>query len=175
MLSGIPDQSISYDVLIKRPQTLDEAVNLLTWHYSCKSGMKQKNSVRKIFFEDGNLKSENESDNEVRKLNQNRFVTEERLQQFGRNLTERISDKVTMAGTESLNETFKKRNKPKTPTKQAGRAFSGPVKCFGCNEEEHYRKDCPFQKREDKLDQRNINQGWSKGSDDGNNTSESLN
>ena len=40
MLNGLNDQSIAYDVLTKMPKSMDEAVNLVTWHESCKSGLK---------------------------------------------------------------------------------------------------------------------------------------
>lgn len=33
MLNGIHDQSTAYDVLTERPHTLQEAVNLLSWHF----------------------------------------------------------------------------------------------------------------------------------------------
>ena len=36
LLQGLNDQSIAYEVLIKRPQTLTEAVNMVTWHECCK-------------------------------------------------------------------------------------------------------------------------------------------
>ena len=38
MLAGLPDQSISYDVMTKRPTTMEETINLVTWHLTCKSG-----------------------------------------------------------------------------------------------------------------------------------------
>lgn len=36
MLNGIHDQSTAYDVLTERPHTLQEAVNLLSWHFYAK-------------------------------------------------------------------------------------------------------------------------------------------
>lgn len=42
MLNGIHDQSTAYDVLTERPHTLQEAVNLLSWHFLCKNGIKAK-------------------------------------------------------------------------------------------------------------------------------------
>lgn len=46
MLNGIHDQSVAYDGLTKRPQTLQEAVNLLSWHFSYQNGLKAKQHIR---------------------------------------------------------------------------------------------------------------------------------
>lgn len=54
MLSGLPVQSITYDVLTKRPTTMDETINLVTWHLTCKNGMRStsKSSIRVIELAD---------------------------------------------------------------------------------------------------------------------------
>lgn len=36
MLSGIPDQIMAYDVLTKRPRSMEERINLVTWHLTCR-------------------------------------------------------------------------------------------------------------------------------------------
>ena len=36
LLQGLPDRSIAYDVLIRKPRTLSEAVDMITWHVCCK-------------------------------------------------------------------------------------------------------------------------------------------
>ncbi|CAG2247043.1 unnamed protein product [Mytilus edulis] len=64
-LSGLPDQSLAYDVLTKRPKTMEETINLvtwhLTWHYSrdCptkKNGKQQyKNSTDENSLEAGTV------------------------------------------------------------------------------------------------------------------------
>ena len=32
LLQGLPDQSIAYEVLIRKPRTLSEVADMLTWH-----------------------------------------------------------------------------------------------------------------------------------------------
>lgn len=32
LLQGLPDQSIAYEVLIRKPRTLSEVVDMITWH-----------------------------------------------------------------------------------------------------------------------------------------------
>ncbi|XP_069109733.1 uncharacterized protein [Argopecten irradians] len=145
MLSGIADQSIAYDVLTKRPQTIDEAVNLLSWHYSCKKGMKQKgNTIRKISFEEDACYREEESENDIRKVNQHRFVTEERLNQFGRDLSDRITKTIIDSQKQTL-----PRNRPHTPNKLLqGKPYSGQARCYGCQEEGHFRNNCPYERHD---------------------------
>ena len=38
-LNGLNDQSIAYDVATKRPETLQRAIDMVTWHECCKNGM----------------------------------------------------------------------------------------------------------------------------------------
>lgn len=79
MLNGIHDQSIAYDVLTKRPQTSQEAVNLLFWHFSCKNGIKAKQHFRQTAVE------HEPSTSEIKRVGNTgkHFVTEDRLVQFG--------------------------------------------------------------------------------------------
>ena len=98
MINGISDQGVAYDVLSKRPKSLDEAINLLTWHHSCKSSLRPTKSDDESY-----TNSDDENDgHEVRRVNQKRFVTEERLQQFGRELRSSITKDVTQSVMESV-------------------------------------------------------------------------
>ena len=45
MLNGIQDKDVAYDVLTKKPTSFEEAIKLLTWHNSCKSGLKNRSVV----------------------------------------------------------------------------------------------------------------------------------
>ena len=98
MINGFSDQGVAYDVLSKRPKSLDEAINLLTWHHSWKSSLRPTKSD-----DESDTNSDNESDgHEVRCVNQKRFITEERLQQFGRELRSSITKDVTQSVMESI-------------------------------------------------------------------------
>ena len=35
-LRGLPDQKLAYEIMIKKPRDLSEAVNMVTWHEACK-------------------------------------------------------------------------------------------------------------------------------------------
>ena len=102
MLNGIPDQSIAYDVLTKRPKTMEETINLVTWHTTCKNGLRSKNYVRQVETEKSSDVIQDEMD--VRRVGGKRFVTEERLNQFGRELQQTITTEFTKS-VENILET----------------------------------------------------------------------
>ena len=85
--TGLPDQSIAYDVITKCPTTMEETMNLVTWHLTCKSGMRGRAQVRAIEQEEMDQTIE---DIDCRRVG-NRYVTEERLNQFGRDIKESMT------------------------------------------------------------------------------------
>lgn len=87
MLAGLPDQSIAYDVMTKRPTTMEETINLVTWHLTCKSGMRGRTQVRAIEQKEMDQTIE---DIDCRRVG-NRYVTEEMLNQFGRDIKESMT------------------------------------------------------------------------------------
>ncbi|CAC5383460.1 unnamed protein product [Mytilus coruscus] len=87
-LYGLNDENMTYDVISKQPKSIDEALNMVMWHESCRSrnGKTRKTSIREVHFD-----SQCE-ENDVRRLHQKQYVTEERLNQFGRELKDSIID-----------------------------------------------------------------------------------
>ena len=81
LVKGLSDQSLIYDVLTKKPRTVESALDLVQWHESCKNQSK-KLGVRQVSF-DTNQDVDNAS---VRRS----MVTEERLNQFGRELVNEL-------------------------------------------------------------------------------------
>ena len=86
LLQGLPDQSIAYEVLIRKPRTLSEAVDMITWHECCKETTRKKSGIRQLStFDDSDKTAVSREDLytlELRRVNGKRFVTEERLIQF---------------------------------------------------------------------------------------------
>ncbi|VDI63695.1 Hypothetical predicted protein [Mytilus galloprovincialis] len=78
LLRGLPDQSLAYEVRTKSPNSVDEAIKLITWHECCKNSGKKTSSVGQLEIEE----TEEYTDLEVRKVNggRPRFVTEEQLE-----------------------------------------------------------------------------------------------
>ena len=48
LLQGLPDQSIAYEVLIRKPRTLSQAVDMITWHECCKETTRKKSGIRHL-------------------------------------------------------------------------------------------------------------------------------
>jgi hypothetical protein len=152
MINGIEDQDVAYDVLSKRPKSLDEAINLLTWHHSCKRSLRSTKPDN-----DGYSSSDYESDlPEVRRINQKRFVTEERLQQFSRELRGSMTKDVTQSVMDSVKTLVETNCRVIREEFQKLKGHSGDVqsrqkqdiKCYNCNEFGHIARNCPLPRKE---------------------------
>ena len=144
MLYGLNDQSITYDVLTKMPKTMDEAVNLVTWHESCKSGLKGKHTIRHVSAETSTFEDVYDNDVEIRRLGGKRFVTEERLIQFGRDLKESISRDVIQNLSDVIDRKLSYGNSQRGPNH---------VTCYSCKEEGHISRNCPLRGEDKSGDQ----------------------
>jgi hypothetical protein len=47
-LKGLPDQSVAYEVLIQKPCTMQEAINMVSWHECCRKNVGRKCEIRQI-------------------------------------------------------------------------------------------------------------------------------
>ncbi|CAC5422738.1 unnamed protein product [Mytilus coruscus] len=103
MLSGLPDQSLAYDVLTKRPKTMEETINLVTWHLTCKNGMRGKSQIRLVETMEEEAEVDYE-DLDCRKAGPQRYVTEERLNQFGRDMRESMTKDITKSVGDMIDE-----------------------------------------------------------------------
>ncbi|VDI55275.1 Hypothetical predicted protein [Mytilus galloprovincialis] len=87
-LKGLPDQSIAYEVKIRKPQSIDDAIEWFNWHECCKGNIfKKRAEVRQIETEEQYDHTEFIEENEIRKVGNTRFVTEERGKTVDFNLT----------------------------------------------------------------------------------------
>ena len=80
ILRGLPDTAMAYAILTKKTQTVQQAIDMISWHECCKISSGKRSSRRMISGE--NTLDDTEEEVEVRRVNGKRFVTEERLQQF---------------------------------------------------------------------------------------------
>ena len=48
LLQGLSDQSIAYEVLISKPRTLSQAVDMVTWHKCCKETTSRQSGIRHL-------------------------------------------------------------------------------------------------------------------------------
>ncbi|KAK3101972.1 hypothetical protein FSP39_007741 [Pinctada imbricata] len=144
-LNGLNDQSIAYDVATKRPETLQSAIDMVTWHECCKNGMKKKTSIRNV---DCDFDQNREEDRIVQRVGQdNNFDFRlNKLENMVKEIKAAVIDRQASGG------------KQQRPT------FNGTPRkltCFGCNEEGHIRRDCPRQndKSQKKQDKGEVKQG----------------
>lgn len=79
---------------------MEETVNLVTWHLTCKSGMRGRAQVRAIEQEEMDQTIE---DIDCRRVG-NRYVTEERLNQFGRDIKESMTRDIIKSVGEIIDE-----------------------------------------------------------------------
>ncbi|VDI56643.1 Hypothetical predicted protein [Mytilus galloprovincialis] len=146
MLRGLPDQSIAIELLTKRITSMTEAIHQVTLYETYKRGNKDRN-IRQLSMQETVDFDEGEDDIEIRKVGGKRYVTEERLTQFERGITQSLG--------EIIQKEMKKFNKPNVnqgyrqnqPYNKDNRTKTRTTRCFNCNEEGHYIKDCKKPKK----------------------------
>ena len=130
-VKGLQDPTLTYDVLTKKPHTINQALDMIAWHECCKGTTRRRNVVRQVFEDDeGN-------DFNMRRINDGSFVTEERLDKFGKELQQAILSAIKGV----MNP-----NKPERRTRQ------NDITCYFCYEPGHFRRECPKNRlRTDRL------------------------
>ncbi|CAC5364882.1 unnamed protein product [Mytilus coruscus] len=94
MLRGLPDQSIAIELLTKRITSITEAIHQVTLYETYKRGSRDRNIRQLGTTEDSYRNNCGSEDIEVRKVGGKRFVTEERLTQFERGISESLETTI---------------------------------------------------------------------------------
>ena len=152
LLQGLPDQSIAYEVLIRKPRTLSQAVDMITWHECCKETTRKKSGIRHVSTYDNNDESaisrEDVRTLDVRRINGKRFVTEERLIQFGRELKTSIEKLFKDERTDQQDQGSQLKE---TEEPMPRRSNFKNIICFYCNEPGHVASRCPVRLAKETL------------------------
>ena len=130
LVGGLTDQTLMYDVLTKKPRTVEEALDLIQWQESCKGIQKRRLGVRQLAVD----YTSDDDELPVRRINGKAYVTEERLNQFGRELRDGL--------VKDLRQELKRG--PSGPRQGRRNAnWKESVECFRCHELGHILRECP--------------------------------
>ena len=90
LLQGLSDQSIAYEALIRKPRTLSQAVDIITWHECCKKTTSRQSGLQQLrrpnICGETTISREDFRTLGVRRINGKRSVTGEHLLDFGGDL-----------------------------------------------------------------------------------------
>ena len=119
IVNGLPDPSLVYDVLTKKPSTVNEALEMISWHECVKGTSRRKFSgIRQVV-------QSSHSDAGRDRKSEEKMITEERLNEFGKQLEQTLI--TSMKGI----------------MKQSGSKQGKRGDCYLCHKAGHFYRECP--------------------------------
>ena len=130
LVGGLTDQNLIYNVMTKKPRSVEAALVLIQWHESCRGVQRKGSGVRQLAITQG----EDDTITAVRRTNSKAYVTEERLHQFGRELKDGIVQEIKK---ELGNQRWSGRRGQSNPR------WKETMECFHCHNLGHFARECP--------------------------------
>ena len=150
LLRGLPDQKMAYEIMTKKPRTLSETVDMITWHEACRQQTVKSSGICRI--EDHEYYSEYDSDDSdvsmnLRRVSGRKTVTDERINQLWRDMKMYLSQQIEKIVNPSSEDTqcaeISENERKKNPYKD--------LTCYKCDEKGHISPDCPKKQTVQKL------------------------
>ena len=150
LLRGLPDQKMAYEILTKKPRTLAETIDMISWHEACRQQTVKNSGIHRI--EESEYNSEYDSDDSdvsmnLRRVSGRKIVTEERINQLWRDMKMYLSQQIENIVNPSSEETQSEENSENSKKKNLYKDLT----CYKCSEKGHISPNCPKKQTVQKL------------------------
>ena len=135
LINGLGDQALIYDVMTKRPTSIKEAIDLVSWHECCRASTKKRvgnTHIRNMMIQDDTAS--------VRQPD--RYVTRDTLMSFGKDLQDQIKQMMDQMMKESRPRY--KSNFPQKKSNNEKLRSNEDRACFKCGSTQHLWRSCPM-------------------------------
>ena len=127
-IKGLHDQQAALNIGMKDPNTIEEARAILETNNSLRDEMKGGARVREV--------------HPAKKPSSDDYVTESRLQIFGRDIKSSIGKKIDIL-SKQIKDSQARQNMKHQPQKEFVRTALKDIVCYKCGETGHISRNCP--------------------------------